>query len=97
MTQNQQLLDEWDAWCELAMDCEGELFDGALRGQYLGICPMVKRYRSVVAKMGLRMRRHLPDLREHKCYWSLTRAGWNARSRFCWRMAQECEREMNEP
>lgn len=45
-----------------------------------------------------RLRHHLrllPPIPESDLWWPQDRVGWDARSAFAWRMAAECEKEMN--
>jgi hypothetical protein len=91
-------LDEFAAWCEMAMLCEGPLWTcsqgccvalGDPRAD--GLCDLIDEceYEEVV---GSRMERNRPP-GAPSFWWPLTRKGWDARAAFCWRMAEMVERE----
>lgn len=103
------LLDEFAAWCEVAMLCESGEIDRIVWRTYSGgwlrvapigynndvaggLCHLVRP----IAKDRLRYHlRRLPALSCGHLWWPQDRAGWDARAAFAWRMAAECEKEMN--
>src|SRR5690349_20601517 len=97
--------DERCLWMEMAMLCEGELdvcpcgcshktlpAPWRYDGHSPGLCSLVE---SINPKCARRLLAHA--IREQGLYWwPRDRSGWDARARFCWARALDCEREMNE-
>lgn len=98
--------EEWSLWCVAAMLCEGPTKGGQLLTEYSsvpGLCALVAFVAfwsgaHAPAGMHARLSRHDDERRTpwpESYWWPRTRAGWNARARFCWRRAAECEAELN--
>ena len=88
---------EWNRWCVLAMLCEGPLnMDGLSVGLGGGLCRAVAEEEEMITSGPAfrRLEANRPrGALELDYWWPHTRAGWDARARFCWRMAAECEAE----
>jgi hypothetical protein len=97
---NEEQLEEFAAWCEIAMRCEGSLHGVFLRGGGTGICSLIYdvtggRETRLRGALHRRMSDNGPPINAVSLpwWWPTTRAGWNARARFSWRMAAQVEEE----
>jgi len=86
-------LTEWGAWCALAM-----MFDGRLCVS--GVCAAITYElpwpNYLQAQMASRARANMPKtVRGVGGYWWMFGA-YQPRARFCWKMAEQCEREESE-
>lgn len=98
----QELEAEHAMWCALAMLWESAkvgVGGWSDLGAY-GLCSMIFLYSPTTAVLNrARKRMHTKYRRRDGWiigyWWPLTQAGARARAKFCWGMAEECEREMN--
>ena len=79
-----------DGWLESGngpYDCVWGIFG------FGGLCHLVRRNKDA----DRRLQRYCPEGLDYDVpWWPITREGWDARAAFCWRMAEECEREENQ-
>lgn len=102
---DEALLDEYAAWCEIAMLCEsGELSSGylvvgvyasSLPNRTSGLCYLLDDFMEFADEMKDRMNRNKPPNTGMLYWWPHTPEGWRARAKFAWRMSVECARELD--
>ena len=104
------LENEFAAWCEIAMLCDRQSISYSwFYGQYgvidltempraWGLCDLVNYSidgPTVYMEHRLEANRGLRDKPNRGYWWPRDLRGWQERQRFAWKMAAQCEQEMN--